>query len=254
MYMMMTTSRLFNVVLIFCHFALFVLIRCFIKSSMVFKLGTSLVWYCLSFVCVLAGPLNVTPRTFRRRHSPNSAATSAAVNSTSVARTSSVSNIDQQADSQPTPTLSSLGSYATTPHSSVPGAINFQAECILWAQICTSNKTAALETFFNQDRDSWKEDGTMWQLMDSNCFAECFPYPDDASSIAADIPLPTGSTHGQRGWNTESNCGTLLPPESSSIGSRLLRWMRELDCLSSYDAYKSLHTPNFPHHTRNESG
>ena len=90
--------------------------------------------------------------------------------------------------------------------------------------------------------------------MDSNCFAECFPYPDDVSSIAADIPLPTGSKHGQRGWNTESNCGTLLSPESSSIGSRLLRWMREFDCLSNYDAYKSLHTPNFPPHTRNESG
>ena len=90
--------------------------------------------------------------------------------------------------------------------------------------------------------------------MDNNCFVEYFRYPDDVSSIAAGIPLPTGSTDGQPGWSTESNCGTLLPSESSSIGSSMLQWMEEPECLSSYDTYKSLHTPNFPPHTRNDSG
>ena len=236
------------------HFCLFAVVCRFTKSSMLFRLETSLVWFCLSFICVLAGPLNVTPRNFRRRYSPDSAATSAAVNSTSVARASSVCGIDQQADSQPTPTLSSLGSYTTTPHSSVPGAINFETECILWDQRCTGNETAALEAFFNQDGDRWKEDGAMWQLVDNNCFAEYFLYSDDVSSIAAGVPLPTGSTVGQLGWSTESNGGTPLPPVSSSFGSSMLRWMREPECLSSYNTYKFLHAPHIPPHTRNNSG
>ena len=74
-----------------CHSCLFAVVCRFTKPSMVLRLETSLVWFCLSFVCVLAEPLNVTPRTFRRRYSPDSAVTSAAVNSTSVARTSAVS-------------------------------------------------------------------------------------------------------------------------------------------------------------------
>ena len=32
----------------------------------------------------------------------------------------------------------------------------------------------------------------------------------------------------------------------------MLRWMREPECLSSYDTYKPLLTSNFPTHTRND--
>lgn len=93
----------------------------------------------------------------------------------------------------------------------------------------------------------------MWRLIDNNYFVKYFPYPDDASSIAAGIPLLTGSADGQPGWSTQSDCATLLPTESSSFGSSMLRWMRESDCFSNYDAYKSLHTPNFHPHTQNDT-
>lgn len=123
----------------------------------------------------------------------------------------------------------------------------------IWDEKCAGNRTAALDAFFNQDGDSYKEDGTMWRLIDNNYFVKYFPYPDDASSIAAGIPLLTGSADGQPGWSTQSDCATLLPTESSSFGSSMLRWMRESDCFSNYDAYKSLHTPNFHPHTQNDT-
>ena len=93
----MTSSRLLKLCVFICHLFLFAVICRLLTSSMFFRLETSLVSFCLSFVCVLIGPLNVILGTFRRRYSPDSAATSAAVISISVARTSSVSGIDQQA-------------------------------------------------------------------------------------------------------------------------------------------------------------
>ena len=207
------------------------------------SLETSLVWFCLLSIPVLAGLVDVTPRTLNRRYLADSAATSPTVKSISVPSIRSVSSTEQRADIQPASTLPSY----------VSGAIDLQKECILWDETCAGNRTAALEAFFNQNGDNYKEDGTMWQLITNNCFVEYFPYPDDASSIAAGLPLPTGAIDGQPGWSTEPDCSTLLPPESSSMGSSMLRWMRDPECLSNYDAYKSLHTPNFPPHTRNNT-
>ena len=46
----------------------------------------------------------------------------------------------------------------------------------------------ASEAFSNRDGGIYIEDGTMWQLLDSNCFAEHFPYPDDETSMVPSIP------------------------------------------------------------------
>ena len=90
----------------------------------------------------------------------------------------------------------------------------------------------------------------MCQLMDKSCFAEYLSYPDDARLIVGAITLLTGLKEGQSRGSAESDCDTLLLPESSSIGLSMLRWMKKkTECLSSFDAYESLPTPKFSPHT-----
>ena len=49
--------------------------------------------------------------------------------------------------------------------------------------------------------------------MHNNCFVEYFSYPDDASSIAAGIPLPVilPQRMGNQAEALSFNCATLLP-------------------------------------------
>lgn len=182
---------------------------------MLFSLESSLIWVCLISIPIFAGLVDVTPRAFNRRHVPESAVTSAAVNSTPIPNIRSASSTEQWVDTRLTSMLTREESYATTPHRSAPGVIEFQKECMLWDGTSAGYRTAALEAFFNQNGDNYAKDGTIWRFIDNNCFVEYFPYPDDASSIAAGIPLPTGSADGQPGWSTQSDCATLLPTESS---------------------------------------
>lgn len=161
---------------------------------MLFSLESSLIWVCLTSIPIFAGLVDVTPHAFNRRHVPESAVTSAAVNSTPIPSIRSASSTEQLADTRLTSTLSRQESYATTSLRSAPGVIEFQKECMLWDGTCADYRTAALEAFFNQN---YTKDETIWRLIDNNCFVEYFPYPDDASSITVSLSKYLWSTPGR---------------------------------------------------------
>lgn len=192
---------------------------------MLSSLETSLIWDCLTSIPVLARLVDVTPLTFNRRYVPGSAGTSAAVNSTSILRIRSVSSTEQQADTQPTSSLSSEENYDTITRRSTSSVIDLRKKCISWDKTCVGNRTKALDASSNPDGTDYDQEGTIWRLISHNCFVEYFPYLDDASSIAAGLPLLVGLADGQPGWSTDSDCVTLFPPESSSLGSGMFRWM-----------------------------
>lgn len=163
---------------------------------MLSSLETSLIWDCLTSIPVLARLVDVTPLTFNRRYVPGSAGTSAAVNSTSILRIRSVSSTEQQADTQPTSSLSSEENYDTITRRSTSSVIDLRKKCISWDKTCVGNRTKALDASSNPDGTDYDQEGTMSRLISNNCFVEYFSYPDDASSIAAGLHLPAGSADG----------------------------------------------------------